>query len=103
MTLSKEQIKATKSEFAENLALANLTIAEVAKELNTSEVKIERILNLKQRSLNDGWILRNYLLRKVAEVGKTPVPFTALSGGYHRYWFLDGEEIDSGILSIGNH
>lgn len=51
MTLSKEQIKATKSEFAENLALANLTIAEVAKELNTSEVKIERILNLKQRSL----------------------------------------------------
>ncbi|ECW8277208.1 DUF2316 family protein, partial [Listeria monocytogenes] len=65
MTLSKEQMKATKSEFAENLALANLTIAEVAKELNTSEVKIERILNLKQRSLNDGWILRNYLLRKV--------------------------------------
>lgn len=103
MTLSKEQIKATKSEFAENLALANLTIAEVAKELNTSEVKIERILNLKQRSLNDGWILRNYLLRKVAEVGKTPVPFTALSGDYHRYCFLDGEEIDSGILSIGNH
>ncbi|EAF4208153.1 DUF2316 family protein [Listeria monocytogenes] len=103
MTLSKEQIKATKSEFAENLALANLTIAEVAKELNTSEVKIERILNLKQRSLNDGWILRNYLLRKVAEVGKTPVPFTALSGDYHGYCFLDGEEIDSGILSIGNH
>ncbi|EAE6452031.1 DUF2316 family protein, partial [Listeria monocytogenes] len=54
-------------------------------------------------SLNDGWILRNYLLRKVAEVGKTPVPFTALSGDYHGYWFLDGEEIDSGILSIGNH
>ncbi|MBC8932831.1 DUF2316 family protein, partial [Escherichia coli] len=69
-------MKATKSEFAENLALAHLTIAEVAKELNTSEVKIERILNLKQRSLNDGWILRNYLLRKVTEVGKTPVPFT---------------------------
>lgn len=101
MTLSKEQIKATKSEFAENLALANLTIAEVAKELNTSEVKIERILNLKQRSLNDGWILRNYLLRKLAEVGKTPVPFTALSGDYHGYWFLDGEEIDSGVLSEG--
>lgn len=63
MTLSKEQIKATKSEFAENLALADLTIVEVAKELNTSQVKIERIFNLKQRSLNDGWILRNYLLR----------------------------------------
>lgn len=70
MTLSKEQIKATKSEFAENLALADLTIVEVAKELNTSQVKIERIFNLKQRSLNDGWILRNYLLRKVTEVGK---------------------------------
>lgn len=63
MTLSKEQIKATKSEFAENLALADLTIVEVAKELNTSQVKIERIFNLKQRSLNDGWILRNYLER----------------------------------------
>ncbi|EGP9707409.1 DUF2316 family protein [Listeria monocytogenes] len=85
MTLSKEQIKATKSEFAENLALADLTIVEVAKELNTSQVKIERIFNLKQRSLNDGWILRNYLLRKVTEVGKTPVPFTALSGDYHGY------------------
>ncbi|RJZ27747.1 hypothetical protein DYZ51_00388 [Listeria monocytogenes] len=47
MTLSKEQIKATKSEFAENLALADLTIVEVAKELNTSQVKIERIFNLK--------------------------------------------------------
>ncbi|EAW7104104.1 TPA: DUF2316 family protein [Listeria monocytogenes] len=103
MTLSKEQIKATKSEFAENLALADLTIVEVAKELNTSQVKIERIFNLKQRSLNDGWILRNYLLRKVTEVGKTPVPFTALIGDYHEYWFLDGEEIDSGILSKGNH
>ncbi|EAG5589708.1 TPA: DUF2316 family protein [Listeria monocytogenes] len=103
MTLSKEQIKATKSEFAENLALADLTIVEVAKELNTSQVKIERIFNLKQRSLNDGWILRNYLLRKVTEVGKTPVPFTALIGDYHGYWFLDGEEIDSGILSKGNH
>ncbi len=87
MTLSKEQIKATKSEFAENLALADLTIVEVAKELNTSQVKIERIFNLKQRSLNDGWILRNYLLRKVTEVGKTPVPFTALSGDYHGYGF----------------
>ncbi|HCA3994413.1 TPA: DUF2316 domain-containing protein, partial [Listeria monocytogenes] len=26
-----------------------------------------------------------------------------LSGDYHGYWFLDGEEIDSGILSKGNH
>ncbi|EAE8346628.1 DUF2316 family protein [Listeria monocytogenes] len=103
MTLSKEQIKATKSEFAANLALANLTIAEVAKELNASETKMERILNLKQHSLNDGWILRNYLLKKVVEAGKTPVPFTALSGDYHGYWFLDGKQIDSGILSKGNH
>ncbi|MBC1968731.1 DUF2316 family protein [Listeria marthii] len=102
MTLSKEQIKATKSEFAANLALANLTVPEVAKELNTSEVKIERILGLKQRSLNDGWILRNYLLEKVAETGKTPVPFTALGGDYHGYWFLDGGQIDSEVLSEGD-
>ncbi|MBC1289862.1 DUF2316 family protein [Listeria welshimeri] len=103
MTLSKDQIKATKSEFADNLALVNLSIKEVAKELNTSEKKIERVLNLKQRSLNDGWILRNYLLKKVVELEKVPVPFTALVGDYHEYWFLDGKQIDSGILSKGDY
>ncbi|MGC9338356.1 DUF2316 family protein [Listeria ivanovii] len=74
MSLTKDQKIATKQELAENLALTNLKIAEIAADLNTSEAKIERILNLKQNSLNDGWIFRNYLLKKVAEKGLTPVP-----------------------------
>ncbi|MBC1722688.1 DUF2316 family protein [Listeria seeligeri] len=102
MSLTKDQKIATKQELAENLALTNLTIAEVAAELNTSEAKIERILNLKQNSLNDGWIFRNYLLKKVAEKGLEQVPFTALGGDYHDYWFLDAGIIDAGILSKGN-
>lgn len=78
MSLIKEQKIATKQELADNLTLTGLTTSEVAAELNTSEAKIERILNLKQNSLNDGWIFRNYLLKKVAEKGLTPVPFTAI-------------------------
>ncbi|AHI55369.1 DUF2316 family protein [Listeria ivanovii] len=102
MSLIKEQKIATKQELADNLTLTGLTTSEVAAELNTSEAKIERILNLKQNSLNDGWIFRNYLLKKVAEKGLTPVPFTAIGGDYHDYWFLDSRIIETGVMSKGN-
>lgn len=84
------------------MALTKLTIAEVAAELNRSEAKIKRISNLKESSLNDGWIFRNYLLKKVAEKGLTPVPFTAIGGDYHDYWFLDSRIIEAGVMSKGN-
>lgn len=84
------------------MALTKLTVAEVAAELNRSEAKIKRISNLKESSLNDGWIFRNYLLKKVAEKGLTPVPFTAIGGDYHDYWFLDSRIIEAGVMSKGN-
>ena len=55
----------TKKELRKNFELTGLSKSEVANDLKISEVKLEKIFNLKQRTLEDTWILRNYLLEKV--------------------------------------
>ena len=67
------------------------------------KTKLEKIFNLKQRTLEDNWILRNYLLEKVEKTGQQPVPFTALSGDWHRHWFLNSNLIDQQQMSKGDN
>ena len=55
----------TKKELRKNFELTGLSKSEIANDLKISEVKLEKIFNLKQRTLEDTWILRNYLLEKV--------------------------------------
>lgn len=103
MSLNPLQIQHTKKELRKNFELTGLSKSEIASDLKISEVKLEKIFNLKQRRLEDPWILRNYLLEKVEETGQQPVPFTALAGDWHRHWFLDSNLIDQRQMSEGDN
>ncbi|MFD1393799.1 DUF2316 family protein [Lacticaseibacillus jixianensis] len=98
MSLTLSQQRATKEEFKQNLALSGLDIQTIAAALGTSKPMIEADLQLRPARLEDPWILRNYLIEQIQTQGKQPVPFTALKGDYHQYWFLDGERIDRGLI-----
>lgn len=98
MSLSKQQKEDTRRELCENLERASVEIADIARDLGTSERYIGELLALEPRRLEDTWILRNYLLEAVRERGGEPVPFTALAGDWHNYWFLDGAYIDRGRI-----
>ncbi|GKT02726.1 DUF2316 family protein [Furfurilactobacillus entadae] len=102
MTLTAQQMTATENELQENFQRAGLTVAQVTEELGISTVKLGHIMHLTQRSYEDIWIMRNYLLKKVAENGATPVPFTALNGDWHRHWFLNSALIDAGKMTAGD-
>ncbi|MFK5237033.1 DUF2316 family protein, partial [Lactococcus lactis] len=54
---------------------------EVATDLKISEVKLE----------------------KIEKTGQQPVPFTALSGDWHRHWFLNSNLIDQQQMSKGDN
>ncbi len=103
MSLNPLQIQHTKKELRKNFELTGLSKSEIANDLKISEVKLEKIFNLKQRTLEDPWILRNYLLEKVKKTGQQPVPFTALAGDWHRHWFLDSNLIDQRQMSEGDN
>ncbi|WP_203627005.1 DUF2316 family protein [Lacticaseibacillus mingshuiensis] len=102
MSLTPEQKAATKHELAENFAKTGLTQAQVCADLRISAAKFDHIMTLTQTSLEDPWIMRNYLLEKVAAAGQTPLPFTALSGDWHRHWFLNSAAIDARQMSAGD-
>lgn len=102
MSLTQQQKLDTILEFQENMALANLTIEAIAEDFQVPSEKIARILQLQQHALEDPWILKEYLTKKVEAAGQIPVLFTALAGDYHHYWFLDSQKIDQMQLSRGN-
>ena len=94
MSLSAKQQDDTRRELRENFDKSGLDISTVAADLGTTEDYIEQLLRLEPRRLEDTWILKNYLLEKVEEAGKTPTKFTALAGNYKIIWFLDSHYID---------
>lgn len=99
MSLNPLQIHKTKKEFSQNFDLTGLSKEQVAQDLNISISTLENLLELKIQSINDPWILRNYLLEKVEKAGNEPVRFTALAGDWHNYWFLNADIIDRGLIS----
>ncbi|AYJ43235.1 DUF2316 family protein [Lactiplantibacillus pentosus] len=102
MSLNPQQMRATREELQVNFALTGLTKTQVATGLNISVTKLDHLFDLTQQSLEDPWILRNYLIDQVEAAGKTPVPFTALSGDWHRHWFLNSAVIDRREMSAGD-
>ncbi|APX71765.1 DUF2316 family protein [Companilactobacillus allii] len=94
MSLTNEQRVSTVREFHENLEISGLTFTQMADDLGTTAKVIEDILNLNVEKIEDPWILRNYLIKKIISLNKEPVPFTALAGDYHDYWFLNSKLID---------
>lgn len=103
MTLNPQQIKNTQNELEQNFELSGLTKDQVATDLHISLTKLDHLFTLTQSSLNDPWILRNYLIEKVEAQGKKPVPFTALVGDWHQYWFLNSNLIDARKMSAGDN
>ena len=94
MSLSQQQIADTRNELRDNLLKSGVTVEQTAKDLGTTPEYIEQLLRLEPNRLEDTWILKNYLIEKVKEAGKTPTKFTALGGNYHFIWFLNSRYID---------
>lgn len=102
MSLNQTQIENTIKELRTNFELTGLTKEQVMADLNISALKFDNIMNLDQQALEDPWIMRNYLLKKVVAAGNEPIPFTALRGDYTKYSFLDSKIIDDGKISFGD-
>lgn len=81
MSLNPLQMHNTKKELRKNFELTRLSKSEVATDLKISEVKLE----------------------KIEKAGQQPVPFTALSGDWHRHWFLNSNLIDQQQMSKGDN
>ena len=98
MSLTSEQRAATIREFRENMRLLGLSAQEIGNHFGVDGTTVERIVNLQSGVLEYPWIVRGYLLEEAAARGVEPVPFTALRGDPHDYWFLDGRVIDAGRI-----
>lgn len=98
MSLTKEQIKNTQEEFQKNIELSGLSLTQIACDLQTDVCTIEKIIQLNTSSIENPWILKNYLNDKIRNLNKTPIPFSALIGDYHDYWFLDSKKIEEGKI-----
>jgi len=94
MSLNPKQIRDTKKELQENFTRTGLSLEQVAQDLHTTTDVIEATLNLSVNYIEEPWILKNYLEEQLKAQGKASVPFSALAGDYHRYWFLDSHRID---------
>ena len=93
MSLTYEQQIATKKELRQALALAGLSLEQVAEELGTSIQKVSQTLEL-NCAIENPWVLKEFLADKARELGKEPVEFTALRGDYRDYWFLNRKTIE---------
>lgn len=98
MSLTRDQKAATIEELAENMRRLGETDESVAAALGATEAYVSEVRHLHSCRIEDPWIIRNYLLDEARERGVELVPFTALAGDWHGYWFLDGGYIDRGRL-----
>ncbi|WP_164848025.1 DUF2316 family protein [Lacticaseibacillus hulanensis] len=98
MSLTAEQTVATRNEFKENIARSGLSLTQIATQLGTTADVIAESIDMHPRRIDDNWIIRNFLLQYLNEHNIEPVPFTALTGDYHRYWFLNSDVIERGII-----
>ncbi|WP_225419239.1 DUF2316 family protein [Lacticaseibacillus songhuajiangensis] len=98
MSLTMAQTVATKREFKENIQRSQLSMEQIASDLGTTPEVITQSITMHPRRIEDNWIIRNYLNEYLAAHQITEVPFTALTGDYHRYWFLNAAIIERGII-----
>lgn len=98
MSLTLLQKANTRKELRENYEKSGLTVAKIAEDLVSTPEYIEQLLRLEPHNHDHTWILRNYLLEKDREAGRTPTDFTALKGSHRNYWFLDAEYIERGKI-----
>ena len=95
MSLSMAQRAATIKEFKENMRRLGLTADQMGDAFGVSGHTIQKIIDLKSGRLEYPWIIRGYLLDLASEQDVELVPFTALRGDPHDYWFLDDAVLDA--------
>lgn len=93
MSLTPAQVIATKKEFQENFRLSGLTLTQIADALHTTSTVITATMQLNTPHLEDPWVLKNFLEAYANKQHRPSVPFSALKGDYHNYWFLDTQRI----------
>lgn len=98
ISLNSIERENTINELHQSFDNSGLNLATVAQDLQTDANYIEDILNLKVRRIEDPWILKSYLERYNQKHQKNKVIFTALSGDYHDYGFLNSHLIDQATL-----
>ncbi|WP_010621905.1 DUF2316 family protein [Paucilactobacillus suebicus] len=98
MSLTHQQTIDTKNELKQNFELSGLSVNDLASALGTTTATIERTMNLDANHIEDPWIIKNYLEKKIVADGNRPVKFTALVGDYHQYWFLNSRRIEKARL-----
>lgn len=94
MSLTAQQTLDTKKEFQENFKRTGLTLEQIAEDLHTSPASIADTLVLNVSRIEDPWVLKNYLEDVLDKKGIASIPFSALVGDYHRYWFLNSRRIE---------
>lgn len=99
MSLTSEQKTNTIREFQDNMNLLGLDTQTIADHFGVSRNTIERIITLRSGILEYPWIVRGYLLDTAKAQGTEPIPFTALRGDPHDYWFLDDRIIDANTIA----
>ena len=98
MSLTAKQEEDTRRELRDNWEKCGVSVEQIASDLGTTTDYIEQLFRLEPRRYEDTWILKNYLVDKVKEAGKTPTKFTALGGNHHIIWFLNSGYIDGGKI-----
>ncbi|MHA6603134.1 DUF2316 family protein [Aerococcus urinae] len=98
MSLTLAQRGETKQALKTAFTKTGLSKQELAETLETSESYLDQVFQLQGQRLEDAWILKNYLNTYLSDHEQEPVPFQALGGDYHDYWFLDAKLIERGLL-----
>lgn len=98
ISLNRIEQKNTINELHQSFDNSGLNLETVAQDLQTDTDYIEDVLNLKVRRIEDPWILKNYFDHYNQTHQKNNVIFTALSGDYHAYRFLNSHLIDRATL-----
>lgn len=79
MSLNAGQRRATSTELRANLALAELSVADLAGQLGQSAQAVEQALEVAHTDPVLVWAVRDELETAVRANGRTPVPFTVLT------------------------
>ncbi|GAX01589.1 DUF2316 family protein [Secundilactobacillus silagei] len=98
MSLTPEQTEASRQEFKENIKRSGLSLTEIATALGTTADVIAQCVDMHPRRIDDNWIIRNYLLQYMGDHDIEPVPFSAMVGDYHDYWFLHPSIIERSVI-----
>ncbi|WP_172188146.1 DUF2316 family protein [Lentilactobacillus kribbianus] len=100
MSLDATDMQATMNELKANFQLSGLSTEEASADLGISPKEFKSLMALRIDALEDVWILKDYLTEQVINNGEEPVEFSALTGDYHDYWYLNSRTIDDRLISV---